>query len=73
MIKRKFKIVKNYDDEDSVILYNDNSYKTGFRTKKDALTKLNYLQTNSRTKRPTRVYYDGEYWRLTKKELFINN
>ena len=73
MIKRKFKIVNDHENGEAVILYNDNSYKTGYKTKKDAMTKCNYLQKHSRTKRPKRVYFDGEFWRLTKKEEFIKN
>ena len=44
--------------------------KVYYQNKKDAATKLNYLQKNPHNKkRPLRVYQDSSGWHLTKLEL----
>ena len=68
MSKKLCKIVNNHNDVEVVVLLYDDSNKVGYRNKKDAVTKLNYLRKTSKKNRPLRVYYDGEFWRLTKKE-----
>jgi hypothetical protein len=47
--------------------------KVYYATKKDAVSKLNYLQMNPHTKkRPLRVYEDENGWHLTKLQLIDN-
>ena len=47
--------------------------KVFYQTRKDAVSKLNWLQLNPQTKkRPLRVYEDDTGWHLTKLELIDN-